>query len=100
MTVLTYEELRERVATRWNPKPPAPAPLRIIRVAADLQVGDWLSRPGGQTPVLVTHLIPESREETLAVGCREVRSLGSSWTFDADEPVDAQPHNDAAVAHV
>ncbi|GAA2990253.1 hypothetical protein GCM10017559_07830 [Streptosporangium longisporum] len=99
MTVLTDAELRAFVAQFWNPPKPAAAPLRIVRVAADLQVGDWLHRPGGQTDVQVTRLNPETREDTLAEGRREVWSLGSCWVLDADEPVDAQPREALAVSH-
>lgn len=97
MTVLTYEELRERVSARWNPKSPPPAAPRFPRVAADLEVGDGLRRPGGQTDVLVTRLNPETREETLAEGRREVWSLGTCWVLDATEPVQAYARDDAAV---
>ncbi|MGC5012601.1 hypothetical protein ACLQ2R_17695 [Streptosporangium sp. DT93] len=99
LVVRSDEELRAFVARFWNPKPPAAAPLRIIRVAADLQVGDWLHRPGGQTDVQVTRLNPPTREETLAEGRREVWSLGSCWVLDAGEPVDAQPREALAVSH-
>ncbi|MEU8040954.1 hypothetical protein [Streptosporangium sp. NPDC049078] len=99
LVVRSEEELRAYVAKHWNPPKPAPAPLRIIHVAADLEVGDYLRRPGGQTDVLITHLNPPTREETLVEGRREVWSYSSCWVFDADEPVQAYTRDDAAVTH-
>ncbi|MER6830893.1 hypothetical protein ABT352_33205 [Streptosporangium sp. NPDC000563] len=72
--------------TRHTTETPA---LRIIRTAADLQVGDWLNT--GRRDVQVTHLNPPTREETLAEGRREVWSLGSCYPMDADDPVRATP---------
>ncbi|WP_436759415.1 hypothetical protein [Streptosporangium sp. V21-05] len=99
LVVRSEAELREYVRARWNPKPPAPAPLRIIRTTADLEVGDSLRRPGGQTDVLITRLNPETREETLVEGRREVWSLGSCWVLEAAELVQAYARDDAAVTH-
>ncbi|MET8334431.1 hypothetical protein [Streptosporangium canum] len=85
-------ELRRRVVELLAAeKTSAPARLRIIRTAADLEVGDWLLLHGGDLEVKVTHLNPPTREETLAAGRREVWSLGSCWPMDADDPVTAQP---------
>ncbi|GHE33060.1 hypothetical protein GCM10017673_39970 [Streptosporangium violaceochromogenes] len=69
---------------------PAPDPLRRIRVAADLEVGDWLNTGDGRD-ILITDLNPATREKTLAAGRREVWSLGSCRVLDADEPVKASP---------
>lgn len=65
------------------------APLRIIRIAADLQVGDWLHL--GDREVMVTHLNPPTRNEALKAGRREVWSLSSCWPLDAGDPVTASP---------
>ncbi|MEV4181683.1 hypothetical protein AB0J28_09570 [Streptosporangium canum] len=68
---------------------PAQEPLRIIRVAADLKVGDWLDL--GDREVLVTKLIPATRAEVLEHGEVEIRS-GSWWdTLPAGESVKASP---------
>ncbi|GHE31383.1 hypothetical protein GCM10017673_37640 [Streptosporangium violaceochromogenes] len=69
---------------------PGPDPLRRIRVAADLEVGDWLNTGDGRD-ILITDLNPATREKTLAAGRREVWSLGSCRVLDADEPVKASP---------
>lgn len=67
----------------------APTVLRIIRVAADLRVGDWLDL--GDREVLVTHLVPDNRDEVVEYGEVEVRS-GTWWdTYRADDPVKASP---------
>lgn len=69
-------------------RPAAPA-LRIIRIAADLEVGDWLRL--GDREVMVTHLNPPTRDEALAEGRREVWSLTTCLALDADDPVTASP---------
>ncbi|MFC3984946.1 hypothetical protein [Streptosporangium jomthongense] len=71
--------------------------LRTIKTAADLEVGDWLDLRDG-TEMLVTHLIPATREEALEYGAREVRSLGWWRTYSATEPVKASPREVQAVA--
>lgn len=68
---------------------PAVERLRIIRIAADLQVGDWLDR--GDQEVKVTRLNPATREETLTAGRREVWSMSQCIPMDATDPVKASP---------
>ncbi|MFC6081074.1 hypothetical protein [Sphaerisporangium aureirubrum] len=63
--------------------------LRVIKTAADLQLGDILTIGGRD--VVVDGLVPETREAAIDYGSREVRS-GSWWdTFPANQPVTAAP---------
>lgn len=80
--------VRELAAQKALANPAVP-PLRIIRVAADLEVGDWLTV--GDREYKVTLLHPATREEALAAGSREVWSLGSCIPMGAGDPVKASP---------
>ena len=89
---LTAADLRAELAELLAATlPAAPAPLRIIRIAADLQVGDWLRL--GDREVMVTHLNPPTRDEALAEGRREVWSMTTCLALDADDPVTASPRD-------
>ena len=94
MTAPTMAEQRAAVIAelaeqhRLTASPPT-APLRIIRIAADLRVGDWLRL--GDREVLVTHLNPPTRNKALAEGRREVWSMTTCLALDADDPVTASP---------
>lgn len=94
MTELGRRVARQLAAQKHLTGLPVPEPLRIIRVAADLKVGDWLTL--GDQEVLITHLNPATRAETLAEGRREVWSLDSCYPMDATDPVKASPREIAA----
>ena len=70
----------------------------VIRTVLDLEVGDILRDL--VRDVVVTRLIPESRQEAERLGYREVQSLGSSWTFDSIEPISATPSEGRLERHV
>ncbi len=60
-----------------------------IETAADLERGDVLTDDGRD--LVVTALIPATREEALVYGAREVQSGSWSRTYDAAERVTAAP---------
>ncbi|KAB8186957.1 hypothetical protein FH608_046565 [Nonomuraea phyllanthi] len=62
----------------------------LIRIAADLEVGDTYHRDDAYS-VVVTALNPPTREAALARGEREVWSGGMWWTLLAVEKIDATP---------
>lgn len=66
-----------------------PSPL-VIRIIADLEVGDILHRHDGTSSV-ITRLNPPTREQALAHGEREVWSLSSWMTYRSTDNVNATP---------
>lgn len=87
VTELGARVARELAAQKHLSTLPTREALRIIRVAADLQVGDWLDL--GDREVLITALVPDSRELVLEYGEVEIQS-GTWWdTLHADDPVKA-----------
>ncbi|MEV8636432.1 hypothetical protein AB0395_32745 [Streptosporangium sp. NPDC051023] len=69
--------------------PAVEQPSLIIRTAADLLVGDWVTR-ADDSQMMVTHLNPPTRAEALECGRREVWSYTSCMALDAGDPVQAQ----------
>lgn len=88
MAELGAAVVRELAAQKVLADPAVP-PLRVIHIAADLLVGDWLTV--GDREYKVTNLHPDTREEALAEGAREVWSLGFCIPMDASDPVKASP---------
>ena len=74
-------------------------PELVIRIAADLEVGDTLHRDDVYS-VVITALNPPTREAALAHGEREVWSGGMWWTLLAVEKVDATPSERRVAAYL